>query len=688
MAEVDAGAAAPAFPLLPAPDDWPAADRHADALAAIHRVSTLGPGDPAVRLEQWLAVACDLLQARHASILVGTGSPFEVSAVVGDDAQDLVGSVADHRVDLALGQQATVASLGGTANHRGGASDLGVGTVVASPLWVSGDLAGAVVLVASPDQPPYEAWTLALVDLVADGIARVLEHRDEDPVGSAAGAEQAAFEALLASISTRLIASSAADLDRAIVDGLHAVGAFFAADVAFIDEVAPEQGSRRRSHEWTSPGDRRGSTEPAGPQSLRAVLALLAHSGHLVARRGVGRADDATAVAMLGPQDRAALWVRLGTAADPAGILGLTWQTSDPPATDDLLGPVRFAADAFHGAVRRRRAALLTRDQAAVFESIARNEPVTTSLSLVGELVQRNAPGSDVAILVVGPTGFVLVDDDPQGPGSAWYGALPLDLSNPYGQAVVTGEPVEVAAVSTDPRFGQSTVPGERSGSLSVVPARSSVHGQTVAVVALHGPDPGSTVLPPAVRSAALSLISVAVDRDRDLRRLAHQATHDPLTNVGNRAGLLDRLHLALARARRTNRRVAVLFCDLDGFKAVNDRFGHDVGDRMLVEVATRIRAAVRPSDTVARTGGDEFVVVCDDLDDEAQAQAIADRVTQAVEGSPVRLGGVDLGVAISIGIAVADAVLDHPDRLLHAADLAMYRAKEEGRERRPGGPR
>jgi diguanylate cyclase (GGDEF)-like protein len=157
---------------------------------------------------------------------------------------------------------------------------------------------------------------------------------------------------------------------------------------------------------------------------------------------------------------------------------------------------------------------------------------------------------------------------------------------------------------------------------------------------------------------------------------------------VGNRAGLLDRLHLALARARRTDRRVAVLFCDLDGFKAVNDRFGHDVGDRMLVEVATRIREAVRPSDTVARTGGDEFVVVCDDLDDEEQAQAIADRVTEAVEGSPIRLGEVDLGVAISIGIALADAVLNHPDRLLHAADLAMYRAKEEGRGRAPGADR
>jgi diguanylate cyclase (GGDEF)-like protein len=306
----------------------------------------------------------------------------------------------------------------------------------------------------------------------------------------------------------------------------------------------------------------------------------------------------------------------------------------------------------------------------------------------VQAFLERNAPGTDVAILVVGPTGFSLVSDDPQSARSGWYAAQPIDLGNPYGQAVVTGEPVQVAAVSTDPRFGPAMVPDDRNDSLSVVPVRSAAHGHTLAVVAVSGRDPSATVLHPAVRAAALSLIVVAIDRDRDLRRLAHQATHDPLTDVGNRAGLLDRLHLALARARRTDRRVAVLFCDLDGFKAVNDRFGHDVGDRMLVEVATRIRDAVRPSDTVARTGGDEFVVVCDDLDDEEQAQAIADRVTEAVEGSPIRLGEVDLGVAISIGIALADAVLNHPDRLLHAADLAMYRAKEEGRGRAPGADR
>ncbi|HMS87249.1 MAG TPA: hypothetical protein PKE56_02310, partial [Acidimicrobiales bacterium] len=183
---------------MPSPDAWPDADRHADDLAAIHRVSTLGPGDPAVRLGQWLAVARDVLGARRALILLGTESPFVVEASVGDGSPE---AVTDQRVELAVEQLATVASLSGTVDHPGGRTGLGEGTVVASPLWVSGELVGAVVLVAPPDQPPYAAWTLALVDLVADGIARVLEHRAEGTARSAATAEQAAFEALVASIS-------------------------------------------------------------------------------------------------------------------------------------------------------------------------------------------------------------------------------------------------------------------------------------------------------------------------------------------------------------------------------------------------------------------------------------------------------------------------------------------------------
>ncbi|MEZ5179313.1 MAG: hypothetical protein R2746_13825 [Acidimicrobiales bacterium] len=273
---MDAAAAPAGAP----PDGWPDADQYADDLAAIHRVSTLGPGDHAVRLGQWLGVARDLLRARRAFILLGTASPFDVELV--DDPGDVPSAVADHRVDLAIERQATVASLGGTASPPDGPRDLGDGAVVASPLWVSGELAGAVVLVASPDRPPCAAWTLALVDLVADGIARVLEHRADDTSRSRAAAEQAAFEALVASISTRLIASSAADLDQVIAEGLHAIAAFFGADLAFIDELSAEAGVRQRTHRWASPQLLPVDGVDDEDTAAAPVLGLLARSGHLV----------------------------------------------------------------------------------------------------------------------------------------------------------------------------------------------------------------------------------------------------------------------------------------------------------------------------------------------------------------------------------------------------------------------
>ena len=160
---------------------------------------------------------------------------------------------------------------------------------------------------------------------------------------------------------------------------------------------------------------------------------------------------------------------------------------------------------------------------------------------------------------------------------------------------------------------------------------------------------------------------------------MAHQATHDPLTGVGNRAALVQRLESALVAGRESGRRVAVLYADLDGFKDVNDRYGHDHGDRLLIEVARRIRSAVRSGDLVARSGGDEFVVVCENLDSIDQAAVIAENVHVAVEDEPVELGDVALPVAMSVGVALADPVLDDADRLLRVADLAMYEAKGRG---------
>ena len=163
--------------------------------------------------------------------------------------------------------------------------------------------------------------------------------------------------------------------------------------------------------------------------------------------------------------------------------------------------------------------------------------------------------------------------------------------------------------------------------------------------------------------------------RERDLRE---RSLHDPLTGVANRVLLLDRLEWALASRRGRPARVGVLFVDIDAFKKVNDRWGHAVGDAVLVEVASRIDDVLRPADTVGRVGGDEFAVVCDDVTDVGDLRRIGERVCVALQ-QPARVLGVDLPLRASIGGAVClDGSASATD-LLGAADAAMYDVKSSG---------
>jgi len=162
---------------------------------------------------------------------------------------------------------------------------------------------------------------------------------------------------------------------------------------------------------------------------------------------------------------------------------------------------------------------------------------------------------------------------------------------------------------------------------------------------------------------------------------LAHGALHDALTGLPNRVLLEDRLAMAVQALARKEDPLALLFVDIDRFKVVNDSMGHRIGDQLLVEVARRIESAVRPGDTVARFGGDEFVIVCEDLRAPGEAIAIADRLQEATS-RPLLLDGAELVLSVSTGIALASGPDHHPDDLLRDADAAMYRAKNEGRAR------
>ncbi len=195
------------------------------------------------------------------------------------------------------------------------------------------------------------------------------------------------------------------------------------------------------------------------------------------------------------------------------------------------------------------------------------------------------------------------------------------------------------------------------------------LHGVTVV------PDPPGR---PAWFAVSAQDISERRRAEEDLRALTasltERAVRDPLTGLANRTLLEERLRAVLARDARTSETTGVLFLDLDGFKGVNDRHGHAVGDAVLRAVAQRLQSAVRPSDTVARLGGDEFVVLVEGAVEVGLA-ALVGRLERAIN-EPVRIGTLDLKVGVSIGMAVASRGLADAASLLAEADRRMYDAK------------
>jgi diguanylate cyclase (GGDEF)-like protein/PAS domain S-box-containing protein len=170
-------------------------------------------------------------------------------------------------------------------------------------------------------------------------------------------------------------------------------------------------------------------------------------------------------------------------------------------------------------------------------------------------------------------------------------------------------------------------------------------------------------------------------ERKRAEERITHLAQHDALTDLPNRPLFSDRLEQAVALAQRDGTSMALMFLDLDGFKPVNDTFGHTVGDLLLQEAAHRMRECVRASDTVGRTGGDEFVVLLHRIEDETDALTVAEKIRQAL-CRPFELAGQRLEISCSIGIAIYPEHGTDEKELSQAADSAMYCAKQEGRNR------
>jgi diguanylate cyclase (GGDEF)-like protein/PAS domain S-box-containing protein len=271
------------------------------------------------------------------------------------------------------------------------------------------------------------------------------------------------------------------------------------------------------------------------------------------------------------------------------------------------------------------------------------------------------------------PAGVLIVAPD----GTIGFANTRLEQLTGYRRPQLFGLPVEVL-VPEDRRAVHAAARAAFAGHPSSRPMGTDL--DIVCRRADGSTFPADISLAPLdVGDEVFVIVTVAdeTERRRSADELFHRAVHDPLTGLANRVLLLDRLTVALARADRQGHQLGVLYVDLDGFKAVNDTWRHAVGDEVLRAVAKRLTAAVRPQDTVARFGGDEFVVLCEDLTGRDDAFQVAERVLEALRRPiPHRAGTCQL--AASIGVVLADGQRDPAD-LIEAADHAMYRAKGRG---------
>jgi diguanylate cyclase (GGDEF)-like protein len=256
---------------------------------------------------------------------------------------------------------------------------------------------------------------------------------------------------------------------------------------------------------------------------------------------------------------------------------------------------------------------------------------------------------------------------------------IPTAYQSQSGYALATGTATVVNDWSTETRFQQSELQakqGMKSAAIILIKGKDEEPFGVLGAGsrALHG----FGQVDVNFMQAIANVLANAIERRRTEERTQHEALHDALTGLPNRSLFLDRLEHALSVAARRETAIAVLFLDLDQFKLVNDSMGHAAGDELLAAVAPRLEQALRPGDTVARFGGDEFAVLAEDVGDERGATRVAERIAEALT-RPFILRGREHFVSASIGISIGSGAED-PEALIRDADAALYRAKDHGR--------
>jgi diguanylate cyclase (GGDEF)-like protein len=318
--------------------------------------------------------------------------------------------------------------------------------------------------------------------------------------------------------------------------------------------------------------------------------------------------------------------------------------------------------------------------------TLATDFPIQAILDHLVERIVGILPISSAGVTLISPGSaphYIAASDE----SALRYERLQTEIGEgPCLAAYHSGEAVAIADLHDDTRFPKFGPAALEAGLVAVFtfPLRDSEGG--LGALDLYRDTPGELDEQDMVAAQTLADVAAAYilnAKARDVARVTsdafrHSALHDPLTGLPNRLLLQQRLEHAAQRAKRSKTYAAILFADLDRFKRINDTYGHPVGDELLVAVAHRLSALVRPGDTLARFSGDEFVFLCEELRRPADAELLAKRVEDAFS-APFMLGKIEVVLTASVGIAYGGHGEDVSGDLVSRADIAMYQAKRKG---------
>jgi diguanylate cyclase (GGDEF)-like protein/PAS domain S-box-containing protein len=361
-----------------------------------------------------------------------------------------------------------------------------------------------------------------------------------------------------------------------------------------------------------------------------------------------------------------------GADGQPVSIRTAVFDATERQDYERQLLLARRSAEASEASVR------VLQDASSAFGVATSEEELAAALA---ESARTAMQAPSAAVLLADATGGLTSVTGDDGLRSLFEAGL-RELAE---QAITSGEVVTISSLDQ----AAAIVPGldealhaQQLAALSIAPLRSDAAGSGV-VVCFFGRDRGFDDETRQIQAALARQAAQVLRRVRLQQELEHRALHDQLTGLANRKLLQEHLEAGLSAANRSGRPLSVVFVDLDGFKAINDELGHRIGDEVLVEVAHRLRGAARAGDQVARYGGDEFVVVCEDAD-AAAGGIVAERLRLEVR-RPLSSIPPAYPIAASLGVATwrpSEGSSPSTATMLRAADEAMYASKHAGRDR------